>query len=176
MTSAAAPAWFLRHTDGEVHGPYLLDQIILAAVQGNVATDTEVRHEKHTQNQWIRASRIKQIATAMQSPPPLQPPTIDRTPKQANPAEGWQPNNEATAGSTAVDTDPYFHRIHSPQSPAETNDRAADVGRRVLRDLRLSLSVFCHAMDRPGPMGNLRFDRADADGPGSVRDGRFADT
>jgi hypothetical protein len=57
--------WFLRHSDQVEHGPFELAAIIKAASLGNVAIDTEVRHERHTRGVWILATRVPTIRDAM---------------------------------------------------------------------------------------------------------------
>lgn len=108
MTSAATePAWYLRHNDGNIHGPFSLEQLIRAAAQGNVAADTEVRHQKHTQNRWILASRIRQIAGAMSSAAPHEPPPIDDGPKTVQPPAGWPRDPQPAEQSTADKPDKF---------------------------------------------------------------------
>ncbi|QDT02215.1 hypothetical protein K227x_05870 [Rubripirellula lacrimiformis] len=92
----ASHDWFLRHNDGEVHGPFTLQQLIDAALVGSVAFDTEVMSERHTSGRWILASRIKQIAAAMAS----------MNVPQAPPAEPRPAGNRESDGQPDVDS---FH-------------------------------------------------------------------
>ncbi|MCC9644992.1 DUF4282 domain-containing protein [Rhodopirellula sp. JC740] len=62
--------------------------LIEAASRGDVAFDSEVKHEQHTRGQWILAKRVRQIREAMPAsePPPVnevepEEPVIDRETK-----------------------------------------------------------------------------------------------
>jgi hypothetical protein len=59
------PLWYLRHYDGKEHGPFSLEQLIEAAKAGNIASDSEVSHAKHTKGQWVNANRVKLIGAAL---------------------------------------------------------------------------------------------------------------
>ncbi len=69
--SVGSQGWFLRHHDGIEHGPFEIANLVEAARQGNIADDTEVRHDKHTKGKWILATRVSVISAAM--PLQLQP-------------------------------------------------------------------------------------------------------
>lgn len=105
------PGWFLTHGDGEVHGPFTLAAIVEAARQGNITDSTQVRHETHTQGEWLPAHRIRPVAEVLgqntatrdagaapppspaprptpQTPPASAPGGQPRQPAPANPAGG----------------------------------------------------------------------------------------
>ncbi len=58
-------SWYLRHRDGVEHGPFRLADIVTAAQAGNIAADTCVWHDVHTQGQWVFGARVQPIAQAM---------------------------------------------------------------------------------------------------------------
>ena len=60
--------WSLKHRDNIEHGPFELEDLIAAARTGNIATDTMLRHTKHTHNQWIIATRVANISQALSQP------------------------------------------------------------------------------------------------------------
>ncbi len=73
--------WYLRHRDQVEHGPFELATLVDAARRGDIAEDTEVRHEKHTRGTWVLATRVSAISKAM--PTNLQPISPPALPDQA---------------------------------------------------------------------------------------------
>lgn len=74
--STANDQWYIRHFDGVVHGPYSLDSLVDGARADNVAADSVVMHAQHTKGQWIQASQVQRILTAMNAAngePSIQP-------------------------------------------------------------------------------------------------------
>jgi hypothetical protein len=59
-------AWFLRHRDGVVHGPFRFGSLTEAARLGRIADDTEISHPDFTNSAWIVALELPEIADAAQ--------------------------------------------------------------------------------------------------------------
>lgn len=64
-------AWFLRHCDGVVHGPFPFGSLTEAARLGRITSDTMVSHPDFTNSAWVRALEIPEIAAAAVVSSPL---------------------------------------------------------------------------------------------------------
>jgi hypothetical protein len=122
--SEANSDWFLRHRDGVEHGPFQLAELITAARAGNIASDTVLRHEVHSHDQWVFATRVQPVAQAMTRPKgqsTQQPtkaaasPTPQQTPSPAQPQPAVRPQ-------PAVPRPPAAQL----QADAQRNEPAAD--------------------------------------------------
>ncbi|PHQ35176.1 DUF4282 domain-containing protein [Rhodopirellula bahusiensis] len=72
--------WLLRHHDKIEHGPFSLAVLVEAASRGDIVFDSEVKHDKHTEGQWILAKRVRQIREVMPASEP--PPTSEPEPEE----------------------------------------------------------------------------------------------
>lgn len=62
-------AWFVRHRDGVVRGPFPFESLLQAAHAGRLASDTRVSHPDFTQSRWVLASELPELAM-------LRPPAV----------------------------------------------------------------------------------------------------
>tara|TARA_B110000495_G_C22998468_1_gene588979 strand:+ start:865 stop:1701 length:837 start_codon:yes stop_codon:yes gene_type:complete len=77
--------WFLKHRDGIEHGPFFMPDLVSAAQSGNIATDTTLRHARHTRDQWVLATRVAVIAQLLSPAAPVQPAPNPATPTPTPP-------------------------------------------------------------------------------------------
>ncbi|MGI9468608.1 MAG: DUF4282 domain-containing protein [Rubripirellula sp.] len=117
--------WSLKHRDNIEHGPFELEDLITAARTGNIATDTMLRHSKHTRNQWVIATRVANIAQALSQTVPTsktrQTPTSHNTTSSAasnNPVSETTPahqakNQDAAAQNSSPPPKSIFRRTRS---------------------------------------------------------------
>ena len=57
--------WSLENRDDIENGPFELVDLIATAQAGQLATDTRVRHSRHTRDQWTVATRVTTIAQVL---------------------------------------------------------------------------------------------------------------
>lgn len=86
--------WYLRHRDGVEHGPFQLADLIAAARAGNIASDTVLKHEVHSRNQWVFATRVQPVAEAMAG--------NNTTPSAPPASTAAQPQRKRVAPATAA--------------------------------------------------------------------------
>lgn len=55
-------AWFVRHHDGVVRGPFPFASLIEAAQAGRLASDTRISHPDFTQSRWVPPSDLPELA------------------------------------------------------------------------------------------------------------------
>ena len=104
--------WSLKHRDNIEHGPFELEDLLTAARSGNIATDTMLRHSKHTRDQWIIATRVANIAQVLPQTVPIS--ETQRVAKSQN-----------TTASTAL-TKPTRETLPThPPTPADTSPPAS---------------------------------------------------
>lgn len=90
--------WSLKHRDNIEHGPFELKDLITAAQTGNIATDTMLRHSKHTRNKWIIATRVANIAQALSQTVPNSERQQAATPTNTTPSSASnKPTSETTS-------------------------------------------------------------------------------
>jgi hypothetical protein len=90
--SESNSGWYLRHRDGVEHGPFQVADLIAAAKAGNIASDTVLRHEVHSHNQWVFATRVQPVAEAMTRPK-------SRSDQQTSPSKSSRKQPAAQAAS-----------------------------------------------------------------------------
>lgn len=76
--------WRMRNEDGVEYGPYTWEQLLQFAKEGRVSLTSELQNSTVTKGKWIRAERIKAIASliALSTPPApavLSPPAFTQT-------------------------------------------------------------------------------------------------
>lgn len=68
-------AWFVRHRDGVVRGPFPFESLLQAAQAGRLASDTLVSHPDFTQSRWVLANALPELAMLRPAVPTAAAPT-----------------------------------------------------------------------------------------------------
>lgn len=151
--SETSDGWFLTHGDGTVHGPFTLAALVEAARQGNISNATQVRHETHTQGQWIPAHRIRPIAEVLSQkmgpatptptqPGPSQPAPAQPAPAQRGPAQPTPPSARQTSRAA--------HLAASSSPPVATGEAAINPAPAAINPAPAAIDPTPAAINPPG--------------------------